>query len=93
MPAPLSRGKKVAFTAVATLLGIILLEGTLAIFGVRPELSEQDPYVGFSSQVPLFVEQVDPDGRIFLATAKNRLAFFNFQQFPKEKAPGVYRGV
>ena len=91
MPAPLSLAKKVAFSAVAALLSFILLEGLLAIFGVRPELAEQDPYLGFSSHVPLFVEQVGPDGRMFLATAKNRLAFFNFQQFPKEKAPGVYR--
>ncbi|MEO8428339.1 MAG: tetratricopeptide repeat protein [Verrucomicrobiota bacterium] len=91
MPAPLSRGKKVAFTAVAALLSLILLEGLLAIFGVRPELSVRDLYVGFSSRVPLFLEQVGADGRIFLATAKNRLAFFNSQQFPKEKPPGVYR--
>jgi hypothetical protein len=65
MPAPLSRRKKVAFSAVATLLSLILLEGLLAIFGVRPELSEQDPYVGFSSQVPLFVEQLVPMAESF----------------------------
>jgi hypothetical protein len=89
--ARLSLAKKVAFSAVATLLLLALMEVVLALCGIKPELSEKDPHAGFSPQRPLFVEQTDTNGRTFLVTAKNRLDFFNRQQFPKEKGPGVYR--
>jgi len=87
----LSLGKKVAFSVLALCLVGVVLEGALALFGVRPELDETDPSVGFSSQTPLFVEQRNPDGQVLLVTARNRLDFFNPQQFPKDKAAGTFR--
>ncbi len=68
-----------------------LLEGLLALVGVEPVLRSEDPFVGFVSNVPLFVEATDADGRKILTTAENKLVFFNRQQFPREKAPETYR--
>jgi tetratricopeptide (TPR) repeat protein len=67
-----------------------LLEGVLAIAGVEPVRSEDDPFVGFASNVPLFSPRTEPDGRQVLATTPDR-RLFNPQQFPREKAPGTYR--
>ncbi len=68
-----------------------LLEGVLALVGVQPALRHEDPFVGFASNVPLFVEETGSDGPSILATAGNKLRFFNHQQFPRVKAPGTYR--
>jgi len=87
----LSLGKKIVFSVLALGLMGVVLEGVLALFGVRPELEENDPSVGFSSQTPLFVEQRNPDGQVLLVTARNRLDFFNPQQFPKDKGAGTFR--
>jgi tetratricopeptide (TPR) repeat protein len=87
----LSRGKKVLFAVVAILLGCVLLEGFLFICGVQPELYENDPYVGFSSQTPLFVPERGAGGEVFMVTARNKLPFFNAQRFLREKASGVFR--
>ena len=64
-------------------------ELVLAAF-IQPVLATRDPYVGFESAVPLFVERVE-DGQRALVTAKNKLAYFNAQQLPKEKRSGTYR--
>jgi tetratricopeptide (TPR) repeat protein len=68
-----------------------LLEGVLALVGVEPALRSEDPFVGFVANVPLFVEETDPKGRKILTTPKNKLVFFNHQQFPRHKEPGTYR--
>lgn len=83
--------KKLLFATVTTAVLLGLLEAVLALAGVRPVLYRQDPYVGFSSQVPLFVEQTDSDGSVEMVTAKNKASFFNPQRFPKTKPPGTYR--
>ena len=72
----------------AILIFFLLLEGGLALFGVKPAVQSEDPFVGFSANVPLFVPS--PDGQQFV-TAPNKLNFFNPQSFPREKAPGAYR--
>lgn len=87
----LSAGKKLAFATVAVVLGLTVLEGLLALVGVHPERFEQDPYVGFSTNLPLFVAETNPDGRVTRVTARNRLAFFNPQRFQQPKATGTFR--
>jgi len=87
----LSLGKKVVFSVVAATLGWIVLELGLALFGVKQALYDHDPYVGFSSYLPLFVEERQPDGTVRYATAQNKFRLFNPQSFPKVKAPGTYR--
>jgi len=68
-----------------------ILEGGLAVFGVKPALSIADPFVGFGSNIPLFVEEKDNDGQKVLTTASNKINFFNYQQFQRKKSPGTYR--
>ena len=75
----------------AILIFFLLLEGGLALFGVKPALKTEDPFVGFASNVPLFVPVSGPGGRQFMTTAENKLNNFNQQSFPREKTPGTYR--
>ena len=85
----LTQGVVTSLLAVVVFFG--LLEGVLALAGVEPALRSGDPFVGFVSNAPLFAEQTGPDGRTILTTAGNKLALFNAQQFPREKAPGTTR--
>jgi len=87
----LSLGKKVIFSIVAATLGLAVLELGLALVGVKPASYEDDPYVGFSSYLPLFVEEKLSDGSVRYVTAENKLRLFNRQSFPKKKSPGTYR--
>src|SRR5689334_21763616 len=87
----ISLGKKILFALIALVISLGVLEGVLALAGVRPKLYEKDPYVGFSARVPLFVEERGPDGQELMVTARNKLDFFNPQRFPKHKEAGVYR--
>jgi len=76
---------------IATVVFFGILEGVLALAGVKPALRSEDPFVGFVPGIPLFVEQTDADGRQILVTAENKLVFFNRQSFPRDKAPATYR--
>ena len=55
--------------------------------GVRPLLYSEDPHVGFSSHVPLFVEG-SSNTRV---TAPNKIRWFNDQRFAQDKASGTTR--
>ena len=83
--------KRIGLSVGVTVAVCVALELALAALGVRPVASLQDPYVGFSSVLPLFVEQRGPDGRAWMVTARNKVRFFNPQQFPRDKAPGTVR--
>ena len=69
----------------------LLLEGGLALFGVKPALQTEDPFVGFASNAPLFVPAPGSNGGQVLTTASNKKDYFNRQSFPQEKGPGTYR--
>jgi len=83
--------KKLLFAAITVAILFVAVEIILSLLGVRPVLYDEDPYVGFSSYVPLFVEQTDPNGHKHMVTAKNKLRFFNPQQFAADKPAGTYR--
>jgi tetratricopeptide (TPR) repeat protein len=83
--------KQLLFTVITTVALFAVVEIVLVVVGVRPVLYDEDPYVGFSSYIPLFVEQAGPDGKTIMATAKNKLTFFNSQQFAADKPAGTYR--
>ncbi|MEA3226990.1 MAG: hypothetical protein U9Q07_13650, partial [Planctomycetota bacterium] len=83
--------KKLVFSVVTTIVLFAAVEMILTLAGVRPVLYDEDPYVGFSSNIPLFVEQPGPDGKPAMVTAKNKLPHFNLQRFAKNKAVGTYR--
>ncbi len=83
--------KKLLFSLLATGLFFGAVELLLAAAGVEPVLYEDDPYVGFSSAVPHFVEAKAPDGSAVLATAGNKLRLFHRQSFSRAKADGTTR--
>ena len=73
------------------LVFFLLLEGGLALFGIKPVLKTEDPFVGFASNAPLFAPAPGPRGAQWLVTAQNKRGYFNVQGFPQTKAPGTYR--
>ena len=90
-PTKLTLWKKGVFAVVTAALFFLLLEGLLALGGVRPVLYSDDPYVGFASNIPLFVPMREADGTAHRVTAPNKLRWFNKQRFPEKKPPGSYR--
>ena len=89
--AKLSVPKKLLFSLLAIVAFLLLLELALAALGVQPILYDEDPFVGFSSRVPLCVPHAGPDGQTYMVTAKNKLDFFNPQKFLKDKPSRTYR--
>ena len=87
----MSLRKKLLFALLTTFAFFAAVEGLLALYGVRPLAAEREPYVGFAGSIPLFVEQAGEDGRIRMVTAPSKLAFFNHQQFLRDKPEGTYR--
>ncbi len=83
--------KKGLFAAITTLSFFLLLELLLLILGVKPVLYEQDPFVGFAANIPLFQEEIEAAGDTYLVTNPNKQRWFNLQRFSKKKAPGAYR--
>ncbi len=81
----MSTGRKILMSIAVTVVFFLLLEGVLAIVGVRAESYADDPYVGFSSSSRLFVETAAGDGGLELVTAENKLSLFNPQRFPADK--------
>jgi len=75
--------KKALFSILTLAFFFGIIELILFIAGVKPLSYEEDPYVGFSSQIPLFVEQESDDSQ--MVTSRNKLSFFNKQAFPREK--------
>ena len=86
-----SLSKSIYFTFIIVTIFFGGLEIVLALIGVHPILLTEDPLVGFSGNVPLYIEEHHSDGSIILKTANNKLNYFNYQEFPKEKDPKSYR--
>lgn len=86
----LSLSKRLLFSLVTLLLFLGALELLLALIGVEPAWQGGDPLVGFSRQLPHFVEEQDADGTRFMVTAPARDAL-NYQRFPKDKPAGTTR--
>ena len=83
--------KKLFFSLLATGLFFAAVELLLATAGVEPVLYQDDPYVGFSSAVPHFVERRASGGAAVLETAGNKLRLFHPQSFPRAKAEATIR--
>ena len=85
------RWRKAMYGLGIAALFFLLLEGVLMMLGIQPMHREQDPFVGFSGHVPLFLETTAPGGERFLQTAKVKANYFNEQRFTRKKADGGYR--
>lgn len=83
--------KKALFATLTLVFFFGLLELVLHLAGVKILLYEEDPYVGFTSQIPLFVEQGGGGRGARMETARNKVRFFNKQQFSKRKYAEVTR--
>lgn len=81
--------KKLVFSVFSLALFFGLIELVLVFAGVQPLIYEDDPYLGFSSQVPLYVGKEGREGVV--TTARNKLRFFNQQEFSIEKPSGTTR--
>ena len=85
----MTMGRKAIMSIVATVVFFLVLEGLLAVVGVRPEPFADDPYVGFSATSRLFVEQSSGGGAAELVTAEGKLTLFNPQRFAVHKGEAV----
>ncbi|MEC7904328.1 MAG: tetratricopeptide repeat protein [Verrucomicrobiota bacterium] len=81
----LSLSKRLLFAGTAMLLALGVVEGFLALVGVRPESYLPDAYVGFEGYTPLFEEWTDEEGKLWMRTVPSRRMFFNDQRFSKVK--------
>ena len=84
--AQLSGTKRAAFALLAVAGFFVCLEVALATLGVRTAASGSDPFVGFSSYLPLFV--AEGSERV---TAENKYGWFNRQRFADPKPANTYR--
>jgi hypothetical protein len=67
----------------------VLLELALTLAGIAPVVETEDPYIGFSSYIPLF--QTGKHDSVLRETATSKLAFFNHQTFAVEKETNAFR--
>ncbi|HYV31132.1 MAG TPA: SGNH/GDSL hydrolase family protein, partial [Candidatus Binatia bacterium] len=88
---PLACWKKLVFSLVVCAGFFLLAELVLALVGVTPVLYERDPYVGFSSRVPLFVRDSASQDPNTLVTARNKQRAFNLQRFSARKPKNTCR--
>ncbi len=79
----ISRWRKGIYALIVLLLVFTMLEGVSRIFCVRD--GYEDPFLGFTSNHPVFMEKALPDGSKIMKTAPEKLAFFNLQTFDREK--------
>jgi len=83
--------KNILYSIIAVTAFFAGCELILAVAGVQPVLSTEDPFVGFAENIPLFVAEQTTGGATVLKTAKNKRLRFNDQQFPVVKDDNTYR--
>ena len=83
-------GKRLLFAAVTLFLFFVVLELSLGLIGIEPAYRNGDPLVGFSRQLPHFVEKQDAEGTAIMVTAPGKEAL-NPQRFPKTKPADTMR--
>ncbi len=81
----LSLRKKLCFSLFVTIGFFAILEASLAALGVSRETDSVDPFVGFVDQIPLMQVRVNASNEAIVSTAANKLVWFNWQSFPKQK--------
>lgn len=84
------RRRWVSYGAPVLIVAVLFAatEALLALAGVKPLVRDEDPYVGFTSYLPLFVDSIDGDGKPVKVTAENKLKYFNAQSFLSTKPDG-----
>lgn len=83
--------RKIVFGWGVWLIFFLALEGALTVLGVEARMDREDPYVGFASHIPLFVEVEDETQERSWETADNKRRFFNHQSFAATKSSTTRR--
>jgi tetratricopeptide (TPR) repeat protein len=91
MASRISIWAKLGLSILSPVVAFSLCEGILYLAGVRPLSLTEDPYVGFASMQPLFVETKTEAGEKRMVTNPAKLTHFNQQSFPVDKPPGTFR--
>jgi tetratricopeptide (TPR) repeat protein len=86
----MTRWKKAGYGCLTTVMICLLVEAMLFVLRVEPLITNEDPFVGFESTTPLFVQD-STTGASQRSTAQNRLSYFNPQSFSAEKDPDSFR--
>ena len=84
---PLVKKLLLALVSVGIVLGV--LEAGLALLGVDPYVLTEDPFIGFSAGLPLYVPIPGRTEQLYTSPGKRR--YFNTQSFSRRKSPGVFR--
>ncbi|MEO7426345.1 MAG: tetratricopeptide repeat protein [Fibrobacteria bacterium] len=82
---------KLGLSILSPIVAFSLCEGLFFLAGVQPLSLTQDPYVGFASMQPLFLESKGEAGEKRMVTNPTKLTHFNQQSFALEKPPGTFR--
>ncbi len=90
-PSRLPLWEKLLFSLLTTVCVLVLLEAGLAFFGVQASTRDVDPFVGFASNLPLFVPSQTGEDAVEMVTAENKRSLFNRQRFPENKPASSYR--
>jgi len=83
--------KKGIFALLTLVVALSGLESVLYLSGVEPLSRQSDPYVGFSSRMPHFVESSRAEGTATVTVAPSKLKSFNPQSFSPRKPAGTFR--
>ena len=84
--------KKVLFGVLTLTVFFVVTELALKFIGIKPLFITEDPFLSFAGNIPLFVEQTDPDGTVSLVTNKAKVRLFNDnQRFPRIKGKNTFR--
>jgi len=80
-------------STVVPILIFLIIEIGLYITGVENTYENEDPYLGFEGITPLFKKQsqTQSDGVSKFITQKNKLAWFNYQEFKVDKPKNGFR--
>ncbi len=89
----LSRSKKFVFAGVTVVAVFCTLELVLWLCRVEPAHVREDPYAGFSRNIPHFVTTAGSSGELLLTVSPNKARVLNPQQFTADKPDDVYRIV
>ena len=79
--------RKLFYSLVCVASILLVLELLLIVVGVSPVSQTSDPFVGFSSYVPLFKQSANGD----YVTSPGKVAFFNHQSFRGTKQKDTFR--
>jgi tetratricopeptide (TPR) repeat protein len=83
--------KNAVFALLPLVVLVVVIESILALAGFEALDGDQDPYLGFTSEIPLFEATRGEDGQRVWRTAESKRRFFNDQRFALRKREGVKR--